>query len=665
MKLVWAEVSHYKRFEKLSRMNLDSKVIAIVGPNEAGKSSFLNALSHWNHSEALQQEGSSQEISRGTTTSDSDIAFKCNFLLTEADKAALAEIPEASITKWFLVQKEVQGGEFPCELSPRPHRNLLPRRDSREKVERIVATLSSSQEQYEELISTLKSLQDTLVFDGEDFNEHNISKIQKDFTELESALAEFQETRGLEEGQGMDSSTSEDIILELDSVLSTKESLLETEQAEHPNTAAQRILFERRPKFLLFQEAERSLLSEYSLSLEDSSENIPIALSNLLCLAELPISELFTSFRSNDKGKIATIRGRANKVLASKFSVTWSQSRISVELDIQRITETEISISVLVGNLDTELENIAERSDGLRQFVALYAFIHTDITERPKILLVDEAELHLHYDAQADLVQMFAKQNLVDQVIYTTHSIGCLPEDLGTGIRLIEPSSDNRSTVKNWFWENTRPGFSPLLFSMGASSLAFLTVRHAVIVEGVVDHLLLPSLLKEVTGRSHLGFQVIPGLSNTSVKGLSKLDSDAGRIVYLTDSDNAKTALFNKLKDAGVSPHRIVSLPQRENEVSTIEDFLDPLLYVEAINIELARYHDEEYRISKADLDTFNVSKSIDAWCQSRKISAPSKRVVAYRVLELRHSQQFVNAERSELLTELYTQITAIFDKEK
>jgi predicted ATP-dependent endonuclease of OLD family len=58
-------------------------------------------------------------------------------------------------------------------------------------------------------------------------------------------------------------------------------------------------------------------------------------------------------------------------------------------------------------------------------------------SEHVPILLLDEIETHLHYDAQADLAQMLAKQEIVAKVIYTTHSMGCLPEDLGTGVRFI------------------------------------------------------------------------------------------------------------------------------------------------------------------------------------------------------------------------------------
>ena len=84
-------------------------------------------------------------------------------------------------------------------------------------------------------------------------------------------------------------------------------------------------------------------------------------------------------------------------------------------------------LHIFARNAGGRLIPIAERSAGLRQFVALLAFIEHEAADEDVILLVDEAEAHLHYDAQADLVRVFSKQTVADKIIYTTHSAGCLP----------------------------------------------------------------------------------------------------------------------------------------------------------------------------------------------------------------------------------------------
>ena len=79
-----------------------------------------------------------------------------------------------------------------------------------------------------------------------------------------------------------------------------------------------------------------------------------------------------------------------------------------------------------------------ERSDGLRQFVALVALAAHQPNPVPPILLIDEVETHLHYNAQADLIEVPTEQNAARQIVYTTHSAACLPQDLGLGVRVVE-----------------------------------------------------------------------------------------------------------------------------------------------------------------------------------------------------------------------------------
>jgi predicted ATP-dependent endonuclease of OLD family len=231
---------------------------------------------------------------------------------------------------------------------------------------------------------------------------------------------------------------------------------------------------------------------------------------------------------------------------------------------------------------------------------------------------------------------MLAKQNIVTKIIYTTHSIGCLPEDLGTGVRFIrsnEPESFT-SRIENAFWTSDSSGFSPLLFGMGASTLAFVSLRKAVITEGPSDMILWPTLLREASGRTHLDFQVVPGLSKENGPGIIVLDRQAPRTVYLLDSDSGGKNLHRELKRVGILDDRIFHIPDKLGHGLVIEDLIDPTLYVRAVNEELHRSVGESHSFPQSRLPKQGRPTEVEAWCKKAGISPPKKTAVAYRVLE-------------------------------
>ena len=46
MRLRWVNIEGYKRFEQPSTLYLYGPLVAVVGPNEAGKTSLLDAMRH-------------------------------------------------------------------------------------------------------------------------------------------------------------------------------------------------------------------------------------------------------------------------------------------------------------------------------------------------------------------------------------------------------------------------------------------------------------------------------------------------------------------------------------------------------------------------------------------------------------------------------------------
>lgn len=273
-------------------------------------------------------------------------------------------------------------------------------------------------------------------------------------------------------------------------------------------------------------------------------------------------------------------------------------------------------------------------------------------------MLIDEIESRLHYDAQADLIQVLAQQTAVSKVIYTTHSMGCLPEDLGSGVRMVA-TDGQYSHIENYFWQSKRQGFSPLLFSMGAQALAFLPIRYAIIAEGAADLILVPAIIKECLNLESTGYQIVPALSKSHSSEIAILDNESVRTGYLVDGDSAGNRLRKKIRQAGVSEDMIVSLPMIHGEETVIEDYLDIDVYVDAVNEELTRSGSSAL-ITASDLDRPNRPKKLEKWCENLDFSVPSKRAVAYHVVDSGLEKSIVDSNVVQLVEQLNKSIVGV-----
>lgn len=294
----------------------------------------------------------------------------------------------------------------------------------------------------------------------------------------------------------------------------------------------------------------------------------------------------------------------------------------------------------------------------MRWFAALLAFSH-GWSERP-ILLVDEIETHLHYDAQADLVDVLSKQRFTAKVIYTTHSFGCLPFDLGTGVRVVQPIDAATSRLENGFWKGGA-GFSPLLASMGAAALSFTPTRHALIAEGPADAILLPTLMRQGRDDVRLGFQVAPGLSSVAAAAVPDLEAEAGRVGFIVDGDQGGRDIVAKLVAAGIPESRVLILTDPDSGAALeVEDLVDAQIYVASVNDELRCWNDLTVECAAADIGDELRTKAVETWCIGQGLTPPDKAAVAQRVVD-RSTEGPVHAvAREALLTSLLTQARSI-----
>lgn len=603
MRLIWIRVDGYRRFSDAQTLKLDSKLVALVGPNEAGKTSLLNAIHHLGNDNPIRPG----ELTRSREPAEDVIVG--SYLLGQEDVEELGDLEGGDAVRWLRVFKGA-GGTRRVELEPdlvrdpRPRRRLLRDLDRAAK-HSLVLNLDTADELVSLLERTLAALDAA--------PEQTAGGARKLLSQTMNALTAAEFTEGPKYLVGLPRKIEE---------------FLAVESTPLPRTAARDRLMERLPTIALFDDDARDLSSAYELASVTDSPGA--ALENLADVADLDLSALLAAGQSGNLAQINTLQTRANGKLASAFGEGWRQSSVRVEFMVNAGT-----LHVQIRDEADEFSGLDERSDGLRQFVALMAFCLRSQIESP-ILLIDEAESRLHYDAQADLVDMLARQQLARQVIYTTHSMGCLPEEFGSGIRLVKLVEDKPwSTVENRFWSEAEVGLASVFFGMGATTLAFFPVRAALLVEGSSDLILLPRMVKEATGRDYVGFQVVPGLSEASRAQIPALARHGSQVLYLVDRDDGGAELSKFLTEAGISRDDIFPISRGSTPVEEIEDLLDPVVLARAVNRYNETWSPEAAEISAASLRTSPRFEAVEKACARTGAIAPGKVDLAYAVLSV------------------------------
>jgi energy-coupling factor transporter ATP-binding protein EcfA2 len=598
------EIRGFKRLSNAA-CNVDGKMIAFLGPNEAGKSSVLQALSWFSEPDTPLAP---RLATRGQTLNPSEPVVRVTYALGNEDRAAIDDLPMRNTVKSFTVAKYANG-ETRYGLQPQPSRNSEPIDEALASIVAIERIFPGEAEPENPTVDDDEVRR--LLAVVQSFFENPDATWDADWDGDFNALIEW-----LDEPIRVDGGAEPTPRAPEAGVLIS--SAREIMRAAHPRVIARQRLHRRVPEFAFFDAAERSLSPSYDLSEEQFRLAPPSSLSNLLWLAELDLNKLWQTVEDSDTSRARTMERQANERLAKRLGPRWRQERLNVELNV---SGTVLEVLIAEGHQTGATTAFDERSDGLRMFVALVAFLARREFELPPILLVDEIETHLHLDAQADLVEVLTNDVEATQVFYTTHSPGSLPRDLGTGIRLVQPDDSNRSVslLRNDFW-TSGPGFTPLLFAMGAGAAAFSALRKAVFCEGPSDMILLPSLFRLAIDQDDVGFQITQGISSYNGPRL-ELEEAAARVAYLLDGDEGGDNNRGRLEGMGIAPDRIVQL----DADTAAEDYVLRSRYLEVVNTLLPG---EEIRDEDLAADA-TVSRAVERWCEEHDEKPPGKTAVA------------------------------------
>jgi predicted ATPase len=377
------------------------------------------------------------------------------------------------------------------------------------------------------------------------------------------------------------------------------------------------------PKFLYYDEyyALPSRISIEDLQKSDLREEELKTAKALFELAEIETSELI---KSNDFEDFQAELEATQAIITNELFEYWStNSNLGIEFKIDKVEKTDQhnNTRIVEHVLDIRVKNqkkgvslpLKNRSKGFNWFFSFLVWFKK-IQEDNKsnyIILLDEPGLNLHAAAQADLLNFIEHLSDEYQILYTTHSpFMVAPKQLHRVRTVVE--TDDGSIVSDSIQEKDPKTLFPLQAALGYDIAQNLFIsQNNLLVEGVSDliYLQVMSGLLQQEGREGLSDKItivpVGGMEKVATFVSLLRGSNLG-IACLLDSsiDNAsKSKLDNMIKEKIIHLKNILFFDQfvDANEAD-IEDLFSKDDYLKIFNASFSEYKDIAASDLKAEI---------------------------------------------------------------
>ena len=275
---------------------------------------------------------------------------------------------------------------------------------------------------------------------------------------------------------------------------------------------------------------------------------------------------------------------RAGATVTGEIRRLWKDRKLKIRFNLDA-EHLDTLISDPNNVYDVEV-NLNERSRGFQWFFSFYVTFAADTAggnADGAILLLDEPGLYLHAASQGDLLK-YLREDLKNQIIYTTHSPFMVPSDAINLVRTVSISQEGGTTVTNDPSGDSRTLF-PLQAALGyhASQTLFIGQENLV-VEGVTDFWILSAVNEHLRA---VGGKTLPeDLIITPAAGAQRvtymvalLASQRLDVLVLLDSEKAgleakAELLSNKL----IRDNNVVFVSEAFSSAASVEADIEDLL---------------------------------------------------------------------------------------
>lgn len=543
MKLKKVEIKKYKSFEESQKFEIENDITILVGMNESGKTSALEAIAKTNY---FQDD----ESFKFNITHDYPRRQK-----KKMDKSGIT--PEAVVCTYEIDSNLIN--EIESDLG----------KDTLESTEFSITTKYDN-----------KNIWSIIKINRKKFIENITGKLGISSKALNDKLEKIQTKEGLAElkSEYSDEKYTEGLT-KFDKYFENKWSWSNDSISEYVSRI---YLKPNQPKFLYYDEYF-SLPSRISIEKLENSNLDEYELKTAKALFELADINTSEILKSDDFEDFIAELEATEAIISEELFKYWATNKnLHITFQIDKIEETDASSNTRIVEhiLDIRVKNkgvslpLKNRSKGFNWFFSfLVWFKRIQEDENSNyILLLDEPGLNLHASAQADLMRFIDDLSDDYQIIYSTHSPFMIASDSLNRVRTVLETEEG-SVVSDSIQEKDPNTLFPLQASLGYDIAQNLFVsKKNLLVEGVSDLIILTaiSVILESEKREHLrdDITIVPtgGLEKVATF-ISLLRGSKLEIACLLDS---YTAAKGKAKMDNMIAERII----HKNKIRFFDEFL-------------------------------------------------------------------------------------------
>jgi predicted ATPase len=593
MQLSTFRIKNYRSIQDSGEIST-SRITALLGRNESGKSNLLRALTHVNPVGGLQPLNAVKDFPRNRRLeecSENTLVAVTKWTLDEREQAHISMLWPRARPKEPITIIRLYGAKRTIAI---PSDDLLFDTDAIERaVGKIGASVKAAASRVQDAAgkSALEIAADTFRAaslpqeDPQVWATAALAAIDTLQTELAKADEELTDKQ-------------EEVLTNLHK---DAQAIAGDEKAHE---AARAWLMEQLPLFVYFDDypelpGHQNIPAYLKRKTEGTATAADENFEKLCKVAGLDPTRLH-ELQKSDTEQRNQLANRASSVVSAELQKRWTDRTVKVRFNLDG-DDLQTFVSDTAHTFDVDV-NLNERSRGFQWFFSFYTAFSADTHNGDKdtaILLLDEPGLYLHAKSQGDLLTHL-ENDFENQIIYTTHSPFMVPTKHLDWVRTVNIAEVDGTTVTNNPSGDSKTLF-PLQAALGYDLVQSLFLGGSnLIVEGVTDFWILSAVSEYLASQGRTSLSA--SLTITPAGGAQKIPYMAALLAsenlnVLVLLDHEKDAISTRqdlLKTKILRDHNILSIGDAFEDGARpkdadIEDLLDAAIYEQLVRESHAR----------------------------------------------------------------------------